>query len=153
MCLSFGDVVGFKDVARNIDAVLFALQLCSSGVLTRSRGVNIDHGVLAVGNDTDAGSVHWKVQNPWELSGVGGFSRLFRGKAVSTDYEQVLMPALRQQPVSFIINAEVLPAVQLHCGALMVALSAEGCDHRLRPGPHVCFESAGRARSLKVAFE
>ena len=31
----------------------------------------------------------------------------------------------------------------------MVALSAQGCDHRLRVCPHVGFESAARARNIK----
>ena len=61
VCLSHDGIVGFKAVARDIDAVLPSFPLHSSGVLTASRSAYIDHGVLAVGNDTDASSVHWKV--------------------------------------------------------------------------------------------
>ena len=70
---------GFKDAPRNIDAVISSFPLYSSGVLTASRGANVDHAVLAV-----AGSVYWKVKNPSELSGMGGHAWLFRGKALPT---------------------------------------------------------------------
>ena len=74
--------------------------------------------------------------------------RLFRGKGgVSTHFEQVLLPALRQQPMSFAINAnQSFPLC-----SCVVALPAGGVDHRQRAGPHVGFESAARARSLNTA--
>ena len=75
---------GFKDAPRNIGTVLSSFPLYSSGVLTASRGANIDHAVLAVGSDIVAGSVYWKVKNPRELLGVGGHAWLFRGEAVPT---------------------------------------------------------------------
>ena len=66
--------VGFKDVARDIEQTLmpalgtcpcpspskqinFSFQFFSSRVHTASCGANVDHGVLALGYDIDAGSL------------------------------------------------------------------------------------------------
>ena len=61
-----------------------SFQFYLSGVLTASRGVNIDHGVLALKTNTDASSVQWKVMNSWESPGESNHMRLFREKGVTS---------------------------------------------------------------------
>ena len=77
-------VIGFS-VARDVEQALmstlgnlpvsiatetdqFSFQFNSSGVHTASCGANVEHGVIAVGNNTDASSVCWKVKNLWGFS-------------------------------------------------------------------------------------
>ena len=59
VCLSHGGIDCFKDVARDIVAVLSSFPLCSSGVLSASRGANMDLGVGTVGDGTEKGPVSW----------------------------------------------------------------------------------------------
>lgn len=92
-----GGVVGYKSVASQdenalmeavaqqpvavaIEADEWSFQSYSSGVLTKSCGSSLDHGVLAVGYGTDNGVAYWKVKNSWG-SGWGdqGYVRLERG--------------------------------------------------------------------------
>ena len=68
VCLSHGGIGRFQGCSQRHGCQFF-LRFHSTRLVC---GANIDHGVLGVGNDTDAGSVCWKVQNPWELSDVGG---------------------------------------------------------------------------------
>merc|ERR1711959_346428 len=82
-----GGVTGFKDVATSagaltsaienspvsvaIEADQMAFQMYSGGVITSGCGSNLDHGVLAVGVNSD-GSI--KVKNSWGASwGVNGY--------------------------------------------------------------------------------
>ena len=85
----------FKDVPTNSDeALVFALayqpvsvaveadqasfQFYSGGVMTAACGTALDHGVLAVGYDTDS----WIVKNSWGADwGVNGYIQLARGAA------------------------------------------------------------------------
>merc|ERR1712134_5549 len=82
-----GGVTGYKDVANSADALKSAIegspvsvaieadqmafQMYSGGVITSGCGSNLDHGVLAVGVNSD-GSI--KVKNSWGSSwGVNGY--------------------------------------------------------------------------------
>merc|ERR1712227_726518 len=82
-----GGVTGYKDVANSADGLKSALenspvsvaieadqsvfQMYSGGVITSGCGSNLDHGVLAVGVNSD-GSI--KVKNSWGISwGANGF--------------------------------------------------------------------------------
>jgi len=92
-----GAVAGYRDVAVNderalmeavlrqpvsvaIEADQAAFQLYGGGVLTKTCGDKLDHGVLLVGFGTDAGLDYWKVRNSWGPSfGEGGYIRIQRG--------------------------------------------------------------------------
>jgi len=94
-------ITGFKDVtAGDEDALLAAVtqqptpvaieadqacfQFYHAGILDdESCGTNLDHGVLAVGFDTDSGSGKdfWVIKNSWGTSwGDKGYIRFIRGK-------------------------------------------------------------------------
>jgi cathepsin L len=98
---SVSTITGFKDVAEgDEDALMTALtaqpvaiaieadqacfQFYHSGVLDdASCGTNLDHGVLLVGADTDAGTGkdYWLVKNSWGASwGDRGMIKFVRGK-------------------------------------------------------------------------
>jgi len=72
--------VNKQPVSIAIEADQEAFQLYSGGVLTAACGTNLDHGVLAVGWGTDAGTKYWIVKNSWGATwGEAGYIRLERG--------------------------------------------------------------------------
>ena len=92
-------ITGFKDVpSRDEKALLAAIekqpvsvaieadksafQLYKSGVLDSTAcGTQLDHGVLAVGYGTDAGTDYYKVKNSWGATwGENGYLRMVRDK-------------------------------------------------------------------------
>eukprot|EP00442_Polarella_glacialis_P018578 CAMPEP_0115076750 /NCGR_PEP_ID=MMETSP0227-20121206/16607_1 /TAXON_ID=89957 /ORGANISM="Polarella glacialis, Strain CCMP 1383" /LENGTH=471 /DNA_ID=CAMNT_0002463939 /DNA_START=85 /DNA_END=1500 /DNA_ORIENTATION=+ len=92
-----GGVVGFKDVdpldenalmeavsqqpvSVAIEADQMAFQLYKGGVLTKTCGSALDHGVLVVGYGTDKGTDYWLVKNSWGPSwGESGYLKIERG--------------------------------------------------------------------------
>merc|ERR1719409_2580849 len=105
-----GGVTGYKDISSEsdlLDAVAntgpvsvaiqanqLAFQLYSKGVLTGRCGKNLDHGVLAVGYGTDAGTDYWKVKNSWGASwGESGYIRMEKGKSQTGGQCGILMSA------------------------------------------------------------
>jgi len=72
--------VNKQPVSVAIEADQESFQFYSGGVLTAACGSNLDHGVLAVGYGTDAGTDYWIVKNSWGASwGESGYIRLERG--------------------------------------------------------------------------
>jgi len=73
-----------QPVAIAIEADQSCFQFYHSGILDdASCGTNLDHGVLAVGYDTDAatGKDYWLVKNSWGASwGDKGYIKFIRGK-------------------------------------------------------------------------
>uniref|UniRef100_A0A7S1M4S4 Uncharacterized protein n=1 Tax=Alexandrium catenella TaxID=2925 RepID=A0A7S1M4S4_ALECA len=92
-----GSVTGFKDVDADDEQALMeavskqpvsvaieadqqAFQMYSSGVLTKTCGDKLDHGVLLVGYGTENGKDYWKVKNSWGAHwGDSGYVRIQRG--------------------------------------------------------------------------
>jgi len=76
---SLGASVDNQPVSVAIEADQSGFQLYKSGVFCGVCGTNLDHGVLAVGYGTDAGSNYWKVKNSWGTSwGEQGYIRMCR---------------------------------------------------------------------------
>jgi len=64
-------------VSIAIEADQSGFQFYSKGVFSGSCGANLDHGVLAVGYGTDAGTPYYIVKNSWGASwGESGYIRL-----------------------------------------------------------------------------
>merc|ERR1712187_218410 len=100
-----GSVSGYKDVKANskedlmsavaqqpvsiaLDGAGSAFQGYKSGILPGSCGSQLDHGVLAVGYGTDAGTDYWLVKNSWGTSwGMNGYIKLIRGKRFASSGE------------------------------------------------------------------
>merc|ERR1711881_531632 len=93
-----GGVTGYKDVSKSASALTSALQnspisvaieadqsafqMYSGGVITSGCGSNLDHGVLAVGVNSD-GSI--KVKNSWGSSwGVNGYMNIATSQCGTT---------------------------------------------------------------------
>jgi C1A family cysteine protease len=92
-----GQMTGFKDIAHDdmdamkealsegpvsiaIEADHQAFQFYKGGVMTKACGTQLDHGVLAVGYGTSAGTDYWLVKNSWgESWGSKGYIKLERG--------------------------------------------------------------------------
>ncbi|CAK9041756.1 Senescence-specific cysteine protease SAG39 (Cysteine proteinase SAG39) (Protein SENESCENCE-ASSOCIATED GENE 39), partial [Durusdinium trenchii] len=59
------DAVAKQPVSVAIEADQMAFQLYKSGVLTKTCGTKLDHGVLVVGYGTEDGTDYWLVKNSW----------------------------------------------------------------------------------------
>lgn len=90
-------IKGFKDVPTNSETALMAaisiqpvsvaveadqnsFQFYAGGVMTKTCGTNLDHGVLAVGYGTSGGQDYYLVKNSWGTDwGSKGYIMLARG--------------------------------------------------------------------------
>jgi C1A family cysteine protease len=73
------EAIAKQPVSVAIEADQTNFQLYQGGVLTKSCGSSLDHGVLAVGYGTDNGVDYWKVKNSWGSSwGENGYIRIER---------------------------------------------------------------------------
>jgi C1A family cysteine protease len=69
-----------QPVSVAVEADQDVFQFYTSGVMTSTCGTALDHGVLAVGYGTDAGSDYYKVKNSWGADwGMKGYILLGRG--------------------------------------------------------------------------
>merc|ERR1712054_94 len=105
-----GAVTGYKDVPADdekalmeavaqqpvsvaIEADQMAFQLYSKGILTKTCGNKLDHGVLLVGYGTEDGVDYWKVKNSWGASwGEHGYIRMVRNKNMCGISQQASYP-------------------------------------------------------------
>lgn len=78
--LAMMTALSLQPVSVAIEADQREFQLYKSGVFTGSCGTNLDHGVLAVGYGTDAGTDYYKIKNSWSTTwGEKGYIRIGRG--------------------------------------------------------------------------
>jgi C1A family cysteine protease len=83
-----------QPVSIAIEADQQSFQLYASGVLSGMCGTHLDHGVLAVGYGSAAGTNYWKVKNSWGTSwGMKGYVLLERGNPQSGGQCGILMSA------------------------------------------------------------
>ena len=69
-----------QPIAIAIEADQSSFQSYSSGVMTKTCGTNLDHGVLAVGYGTQGGADYYQVKNSWGADwGDKGYIYLGRG--------------------------------------------------------------------------
>lgn len=74
------EAVAQQPVSVAIEADQMAFQLYQKGILTKTCGNKLDHGVLLVGYGTENGTDYWKVKNSWGATwGEHGYIRLERG--------------------------------------------------------------------------
>jgi len=83
--------IAMQPISVAIQANQFVFQFYKNGVLNDDscgKGGQLDHGVLAVGYGTDAGTDYWLVKNSWGTSwGMNGYIKLIRGKRFASSGE------------------------------------------------------------------
>jgi len=72
-------IVAKQPVSIAIDAGSYEFQLYGSGIFEGFCGVNLNHGVTAVGYGEEGGNKYWIVKNSWGPNwGEGGYIRMKR---------------------------------------------------------------------------
>lgn len=80
--LAFTTALSLNPVSVAIEADQREFQLYKSGIFTGVCGINLDHGVLAVGYGSENGVEYYKVKNSWSTTwGDNGYIRLAKGSS------------------------------------------------------------------------
>jgi len=92
--------INIGPVSIAIEADQSGFQFYQSGVFSGTCGATLDHGVLAVGYGTDAGTPYYIVKNSWGLSwGEAGYIRLVDAPTKNRGAGQCGMLAVPSYPV------------------------------------------------------
>jgi len=92
--------INIGPVSIAIEADQSGFQFYQSGVFSGTCGATLDHGVLAVGYGTDAGTPYYIVKNSWGLSwGEAGYIRLVDAPTKNRGAGQWGMLAVPSYPV------------------------------------------------------
>ncbi|KAK8913935.1 Oryzain alpha chain [Platanthera zijinensis] len=91
---SLQEAVANQPVSVAIEGSGRAFQLYSSGIFSEKCGVNLDHGVTAVGYGVENGKEYWIVKNSWGTDwGEDGYIRLARNVGLSSGKCGIAMQA------------------------------------------------------------